>query len=98
TGASDVTLVPIVVAAFDQMGALSHRVDSPRTASRPFDSDRNGFVLGEVAAAFVVEDADHARKRHQPVLARVRGWSSVSSAFHMTNVRPDGRDLGRTMR
>ena len=97
-GASDATLVPIVVAAFDQVGALSHRTQSPSAASRPFDSDRDGFVLGEGAAAVVIEGADHARRRHQPALARVRGWSSVCSSFHMTDVRSDGRDLVRAIR
>lgn len=97
-GAADAPLVPVVASAFEQAGALSRRNDSPETASRPFHEDRDGFVLGEGAGALIVEKREHAIARAAVPLCEILGWSSVSSAFHMTALREDGSDLARLMR
>jgi minimal PKS ketosynthase (KS/KS alpha) len=96
-GAADSPIVPIVVASFDQIGALSRRNDRPEAASRPFDRDRDGFILGEGGAALVLESSDHSRQRGAAPLAEILGWNSVSSAFHMTSMRTNGADISRAI-
>lgn len=96
-GAADAPLTPIVVTSFDRIGAISRRNHDPQVASRPFDVGRDGFVLGEGAAVFVLEEWGHAQARGAGVLAEVLGWSSVSSAFHMTGMRTNGTDIARAM-
>ena len=82
TGGSEAALTPLSLAAFAAMKALSTRNDDPARASRPFDRDRDGFVLSEGAGAFVFEEFEHARIRNAPVLAEVIGFGTTSDADH----------------
>jgi 3-oxoacyl-[acyl-carrier-protein] synthase II len=77
------TVTPICRSAFNNLRALSRRADEPQKASRPFDSDRNGFVMGEGAAMLVLESTERARQRDQRVYAEVAGFGASSDAFHM---------------
>lgn len=92
-GAADAPLTPVVFAAFDTIGALSRRSDELHRASRPFDRDRDGFVLGEGAGALVLEEFEHAVRRGAPIYAEVSGFCSSSNRHHMTDLPPDGRAL-----
>ncbi|WP_089250814.1 beta-ketoacyl-[acyl-carrier-protein] synthase family protein [Rhodococcoides kyotonense] len=93
SGGTDAPISPITLACFDAIKATSPRNDDPETASRPFDSSRNGLVLGEGAAALVLEELEHARARNAPILAEVAGFGSRSNAFHMTGLRADGAEM-----
>jgi 3-oxoacyl-(acyl-carrier-protein) synthase len=96
TGAAEAPLTPFVVACFDVIGALSTRNDVPEAASRPFDADRDGFVLGEGAGVAVLEEWEHARRRGAPILAEILGFGSTSNAFHMTDLESEGTHLARS--
>jgi act minimal PKS ketosynthase (KS/KS alpha) len=96
-GASDTPITPIVVACFDAIKATSTRNDEPETASRPFDRSRNGFVLAEGAAVFVLESLESARRRGARVYAEVSGYATRCNAFHMTGLKPDGRELAEAI-
>lgn len=95
--ASDATISPIVVAAFDKIGALTRRHGSPDTASRPFDAGRDGFALGEGAACVALESEESLVRRGGRAAFEIRGWASVSSALHMTALREDGSDIARAL-
>jgi 3-oxoacyl-(acyl-carrier-protein) synthase len=95
---ADATMCPVVVAAFQKIGALSHRDVAPELASCPFSRERDGFVLGEGAAAVVLEDAAAAAARGAAPLVEVLGWASVSSAYHMTAIRTTGEDIAASVR
>nr|WP_206322633.1 beta-ketoacyl-[acyl-carrier-protein] synthase family protein [Streptomyces sp. HNM0575] len=97
-GASDAPISPITVACFDAIKATTSRNDDPEHASRPFDRTRNGFVLGEGAAVFVLEELESARRRGAHVYAEVAGYATRSNAFHMTGLRPDGREMAEAIR
>jgi minimal PKS ketosynthase (KS/KS alpha) len=97
-GATDAPISPITVACFDAIKATTPRNDDPEHASRPFDHSRNGFVLGEGAAIFVLEDLEHARKRGAHLFAEIAGFASRCNAFHMTGLRPDGREMAEAIR
>jgi act minimal PKS ketosynthase (KS/KS alpha) len=92
-GATDAPISPITLACFDAIKATTPRNDDPATASRPFDRSRNGFVLGEGSAMFVLEERDRARRRGAPILAEISGFASRCNAFHMTGLRPDGKEM-----
>ncbi|MDN3265712.1 beta-ketoacyl-[acyl-carrier-protein] synthase family protein [Streptomyces sp. CSDS2] len=92
-GATDAPVTPIALAAFDALRAASTRNAEPETASRPFDVSRDGFVLGEGAAVFVVEELGRARRRGARPYAEVAGHAAHGNGFHMTGLRPDGREL-----
>src|SRR5206468_8925156 len=77
------TVTPICRAAFNNLRALSRRADEPHKASRPFDADRDGFVMGEGAAMMLLESADRARRRGARIYAEVAGFGASSDAFHM---------------
>jgi 3-oxoacyl-[acyl-carrier-protein] synthase II len=77
------TVTPICRSAFNNLRALSRRADEPQKASRPFDSDRDGFVMGEGAAIFVLESAERAKSRGARIYAEVAGFGATSDAFHM---------------
>lgn len=96
-GASDAPISPITVACFDAIKATTPRNDDPAHASRPFDSSRNGFVLGEGAAMFVLEDYERARQRGARAYAELSGFASRCNAFHMTGLRPDGREMAEAI-
>lgn len=95
---AEATMCPIVVAAFQKIGALSHRDVDPARASCPFSRDRDGFVLGEGAAALVLEDMSAARARGAAPLVEMLGWASFSSAYHMTRIRANGEDIAASIR
>lgn len=98
-GGSEASLVPLAFAAFNRAGALSTRFNScPERASRPFDMERDGFVLGEMATALVMEDLDHARRRGARVLAEVAGYGASMDAYHLVAPPPDGDGAVRAMR
>ncbi|MEV5322767.1 beta-ketoacyl-[acyl-carrier-protein] synthase family protein [Nonomuraea sp. NPDC052634] len=92
-GASDAPISPITLACFDAIRATTPRNDEPATASRPFDNTRNGFVLGEGSAVFVLEERERALARGAHVYAAVEGFASRCNAFHMTGLRPDGKEM-----
>ncbi|MGQ0840947.1 beta-ketoacyl-[acyl-carrier-protein] synthase family protein [Actinokineospora sp.] len=96
-GAADAPISPITVACFDAIKATTPYNDDPEHASRPFDNTRKGFVLGEGSAVFVLEDAERAAARGARVYAEISGMASRSNAFHMTGLRPDGRELAEAI-
>ncbi|MFF5103372.1 beta-ketoacyl-[acyl-carrier-protein] synthase family protein [Streptomyces sp. NPDC000134] len=97
-GATDAPISPITVACFDAIKATTPRNDDPEHASRPFDASRNGFVLGEGSAVFVLEELGHARARGARIYAEVAGFATRSNAFHMTGLRPDGKEMAEAIR
>ncbi|MER7379332.1 beta-ketoacyl-[acyl-carrier-protein] synthase family protein [Streptomyces lanatus] len=97
TGATDAPISPITMACFDAIKATTPRNDDPEHASRPFDGTRNGFVLGEGSAAFVLEELDSARRRGAHIYAEIAGYASRCNAFHMTGLRPDGREMAEAI-
>ncbi|MCC5579631.1 beta-ketoacyl-[acyl-carrier-protein] synthase family protein [Microtetraspora sp. AC03309] len=97
-GATDAPISPITSACFDAIKATSPNNDDPEHASRPFDARRNGFVLGEGAAVLVLEDAERARRRGAHIYAEIVGFASRSNAFHMTGLKPDGREMAEAIR
>jgi minimal PKS ketosynthase (KS/KS alpha) len=97
-GASDAPISPITVACFDAIKATTPRNDEPESASRPFDRSRNGFVLAEGAAMFVLEDYDRARARGAHIYAELAGFATRCNAYHMTGLRPDGREMAEAIR
>lgn len=97
-GGTESTVCPMAVGGFAAMRALSTRNDSPETASRPFDQDRDGFVLAEGAAVLILESLQHAEKRGANILCEVTGYGASSDAFHMTNPAPNGEGGARAMR
>jgi act minimal PKS ketosynthase (KS/KS alpha) len=97
-GATDAPISPITTACFDAIKATTSRNDDPEHASRPFDRSRNGFVLGEGAAMFVLEEFEHARRRGAHIYAEIAGYATRSNAFHMTGLRADGNEMAMAIR
>lgn len=97
-GGTEACIVSITVAAFASMHALSRRNDEPERASRPFDKDRDGFVLGEGAGVVVLEDLEHAKARGAKVYAEVVGYAATSDAHHITEPAPGGSGLALALR
>ncbi|AGL16619.1 3-oxoacyl-(acyl-carrier-protein) synthase [Actinoplanes sp. N902-109] len=97
-GATDAPLSPITSACFDAIKATSARNDDPAHASRPFDADRDGFVLGEGAAVLVLEEKTAAERRGAVIYAEIGGFASRSNAYHMTGLKPDGREMAEAIR
>jgi 3-oxoacyl-[acyl-carrier-protein] synthase II len=89
-GGAEATVCPLGVGGFASMHALSTRNDDPATASRPWDKDRDGFVLGEGAGVVVVEDYEHARKRGAKIYCELSGYGMSADAYHMTLPDMDG--------
>ncbi|MFH1771825.1 MAG: beta-ketoacyl-ACP synthase II [Candidatus Omnitrophota bacterium] len=92
-GGAESPLTPFTFGAYDALKALSRRNDSPPEASRPFDKERDGFVLGEGAAMLILEEAGHARKRGAKIYVELIGYASNSGAYHMTMLRPCATDI-----
>ncbi len=90
TGGADSMVNPYYFAGFSLLGALSKRNDEPRTASRPFDKNRDGFVLGEGACMLVFEELEHALRRGATPLAEVCGYGVTESAYRITDLHPEG--------
>ncbi|MEU6584035.1 beta-ketoacyl-[acyl-carrier-protein] synthase family protein [Nocardia sp. NPDC046763] len=97
TGASEAPISPITVACFDAIKATSPNNDDPEHASRPFDRDRDGFVLGEGSATLILEDWDRARARGAHIYAEFAGFATRGNAFHMTGLRPDGVEMAEAI-
>ncbi len=97
-GGTEAAVTSISLAAFASMHALSRRNDDPQGASRPFDAERDGFVMGEGAGVVVLEDLDHARARGAHVYAEVVGYAATSDAHHITEPAPQGAGLVRAIR
>lgn len=97
-GGSEAVITPIGIAGFNAARALSCRNASPQTASRPFDAQRDGFVLAEGACVLMLEDIDYARKRGANILAEVIGYGASSDAFHITAPEENGDGAARAMR
>jgi 3-oxoacyl-[acyl-carrier-protein] synthase II len=89
-GGTESTVCPMAIGGFAAMRALSTRNDAPERASRPFDKDRDGFVLAEGAAVLVIESLEHAEKRGAKILCEITGYGASSDAYHMTNPAPEG--------
>ncbi|MEU4349339.1 beta-ketoacyl-[acyl-carrier-protein] synthase family protein [Streptomyces sp. NPDC023838] len=97
-GSSDAPISPITMACFDAIKATTNRYDEPETASRPFDNSRNGFVLGEGTAFFVLEELESAQRRGAHIYAEIAGYATRSNAYHMTGLRPDGAEMAEAIR
>jgi len=97
TGGSEAPITPASIGGFSSMKAMSGRNNDPQHASRPFDIDRDGFVMGEGAGALVLEDYDHAVARGAHIYAEVTGASMTADAYHMTATHPEGLGAARAM-
>lgn len=98
TGGTESGITPVAVAGLANMHALSKRNDDPAGASRPFDSDRDGFVFSEGGVVFVLETEEHAINRGASIIAEVHGGAYTSDAFHITAPHPEGRGAATAMR
>ncbi|GHO55588.1 beta-ketoacyl-ACP synthase II [Ktedonobacter robiniae] len=96
-GGSEKAVTPLGMASFANMHALSRRNDDPQRASRPFDAERDGFVMGEGAGMLVLEDLDFALERGAPIIAELVGYGSTADAYHITEPAPGGEGLIRAM-
>ncbi len=96
-GGSEAVVTPLAIGGFAAMKALSTRNDQPKMASRPFDKDRDGFVLSEAAAVLVLEDYEHAARRGAKIYGEVAGYGTSSDAYHMTNPAPGGAGGAQAM-
>jgi len=98
TGGSEAAVTPLGVSSFAAMKALSERNDEPQKASRPFDRDRDGFVMGEGAGIFVFEELEHARRRGADILAEILGFGTSADAYHITQPQESGQGAAAAMR
>jgi 3-oxoacyl-[acyl-carrier-protein] synthase II len=98
TGGSEAVVTEAGIGGFNAMKALSERNDDPKTASRPFDKDRDGFVLGEGGAAIVLEELEHAKNRGAVILAEMAGGGLSADAYHLTAPHPEGLGVINVMR
>jgi len=96
-GGSEAVLIPYGIAAFSALRALSTRNDEPKRASRPFDLDRDGFVMGEGAGVLVLESEEHAQKRGAVILGELASAAETCDAYHVVAPRPDGTGPARAM-
>ncbi len=97
-GGAEATITPLSVGGFAAMKALSTRNDEPERASRPFDKDRDGFVIGEGSGILILEEREQALKRGAKIYAEVIGYAANGDAFHMTAPSPEGEGAARCMR
>jgi 3-oxoacyl-[acyl-carrier-protein] synthase II len=98
TGGSEAPITPASVGGFSAMKAMSTRNNDPLTASRPFDTNRDGFVMGEGAGALILEEYEHAKKRGAAIYAELAGASMTADAYHMTSPHPEGLGAAKAMR
>ena len=98
TGGSEAIINPVGIAAFNALNALSTRNDAPQQASRPFDADRDGFVIGEGACILILESLEHAQKRGANILAEIAAYGASGDAFHITQPDEGGDGAIRAMR
>ena len=97
TGGTEASITPLTIAGFGNMRALSQNCENPTKASRPFDANRDGFVLSEGAGMIVLESEKHALDRGAPILAELAGYGSTDDAFHITQPAPEGEGAYRAM-
>jgi 3-oxoacyl-[acyl-carrier-protein] synthase II len=97
TGGTEAVISPSCIAGFNSMKALSTRNDEPEKASRPFDRDRDGFVVGEGSGILIMEALDHALARNAPIYAEITGYGMTGDGYHMTSPPPDGNGAVRCM-
>jgi 3-oxoacyl-[acyl-carrier-protein] synthase II len=98
SGGAEAVITPMAVAGFSSMRALSTRNDEPERASRPWDKDRDGFVIGEGAAIVILEELEQARRRGAPILAEILGFGMSSDAYHISSPSEDADGAIRVMR
>jgi 3-oxoacyl-[acyl-carrier-protein] synthase II len=96
-GGCEATITPIGIAGFAAMKALSLRNDEPTEACRPFDRDRDGFIMGEGAGIMVIEELEHAKRRGARIYCELAGYGCTADAYHMTAPLPDGEGAARAM-
>jgi 3-oxoacyl-[acyl-carrier-protein] synthase II len=97
-GGAEAAITPLAIASFANMKALSERNDDPATASRPFDKDRDGFVMGDGAATVILEDWERAKARGARIYAEIVGYGATADAHHITAPAPDGSGAQEAMR
>ena len=97
TGGSEAAICEAVVGGFNAMKALSERNDAPETASRPYDKDRDGFVLGEGAGALVLEEYEYAKARGAKIYGEILGGGMTADAYHITAPHPEGAGITKVM-
>jgi len=98
TGGAEATVTPMAIGGFANMKALSERNDSPETASRPFDRERDGFVMGEGGGVVILEELTHAQRRGAKIYAEIAGYGATGDAYHLTAPAPDGEGAQRAMK
>ena len=96
-GGAEAVITPVAVGAFAQMKALSTRNEEPQRASRPYDADRDGFVIGEGAVVFVLEELEFARRRGARIYAELMGYGASADAFHLSSLAPEAEGSRRSM-
>ena len=97
-GGAEATVVPVGIGGFCAMRAMSTRNDDPQGASRPFDKDRDGFVMGEGAGLLVLEELEHAKNRGAKIYCEIAGYGNTADAHHLTAPSPDGEGAARCMK